>query len=53
MNVRLKHRLAAVLAAASLAAGAGHALAQVSLDEPPLDEHAAKRLDRMEKAMKE
>jgi TolA-binding protein len=40
------------LAAAVLAAGAGQALAQVSLDEP-LDEHAAKRLDRMEKAMKE
>ena len=31
---------------------AGHAMAQTSLDEP-LDEHAAKRLDRMEKAMKE
>jgi tol-pal system protein YbgF len=52
MNVRLKHQLAAALAAASLAAGAGHALAQVPLDEP-LDERAAKRLDRMEKAVKE
>ncbi len=30
----------------------GRAAAQVSLDEP-LDEHGAKRLDRMEKAMKE
>lgn len=30
----------------------GHALAQTSLDDP-LDEHAAKRLDRMEKAMRE
>jgi TolA-binding protein len=36
----------------SLAASALPALAQVSLDEP-LDERAAKRLDRMEKAMKE
>jgi len=52
MKDRLKHRLMAALAAISLAAGAGHALAQVSLDEP-LDEHAAKRLDRMEKAVKE
>jgi TolA-binding protein len=41
-----------VLVALFLAAGAGNALAQVPLDEP-LDEHAAKRLDRMEKAMKE
>ncbi len=52
MKGRLKHRLAAALTAACLAAGAGHALAQVSLDEP-LDERSAKRLDRMEKAMKE
>ena len=52
MKDRLKHRLMAALAAISLAAGAGHALAQVSLDEP-LDERSAKRLDRMEKAMKE
>jgi TolA-binding protein len=52
MNERLKHRLMAALAAISLAAGAGHAFAQVSLDEP-LDERSAKRLDRMEKAMKE
>jgi TolA-binding protein len=47
-----RNAAAAALAAIFLAAGAGHALAQVSLDEP-LDEHAAKRLDRMEKAMKE
>jgi TolA-binding protein len=57
MNVRLKLRLAAALscvcmAATCLAVGAGHALAQVPLDEP-LDERAAKRLDRMEKAIKE
>ena len=52
MKDRLKHRLMAALAAICLAAGAGHALAQVSLDEP-LDERSAKRLDRMEKAMKE
>ena len=52
MKDRLKHRLAAALAAVSLTVGAGHALAQVSLDEP-LDERASKRLDRMEKAMKE
>jgi tol-pal system protein YbgF len=44
--------MAPVLVAAFMAASAGSALAQVPLDEP-LDEHAAKRLDRMEKAMKE
>jgi TolA-binding protein len=47
-----RHAAASALAAIFLAASAGHAIAQVSLDEP-LDEHAAKRLDRMEKAMKE
>ncbi len=52
MTQAIKTWLTPVLAAAFLAVGAGHALAQVSLDEP-LDEHAAKRLDRMEKAMKE
>lgn len=57
MRDRLKHRLAAALTcmclgAACLAAGAGHAFAQVALDEP-LDERSAKRLDRMEKAVKE
>jgi tol-pal system protein YbgF len=49
----LKHGLAAVLAAACVAGGADRALSQVSLDEPPLDEHAAKRLDRIEKAVRE
>ncbi len=48
---RGRRRLTA-LAAILLVASAGQALAQVPLDEP-LDEHAAKRLDRMEKAMKE
>jgi TolA-binding protein len=43
---------ALLLAGGFVAASAGLALAQVSLDEP-LDEHAAKRLDRMEKAVKE
>jgi TolA-binding protein len=52
MNDRLKHRLAAALAAVSLVAGAGHGFAQVSLDEP-LDDRSVKRLDRMEKAVKE
>ncbi len=52
MSHRTHHAAASALAAILLAASAGHALAQVSLDEP-LDEHAAKRLDRMEKAMKE
>ena len=47
-----RERLLAALAVLWLAGGAGHAIAQVSLDEP-LDERAAKRLDRMEKAMKE
>jgi TolA-binding protein len=36
-----------------VAGGAYHAVAQVSLDAPPLAESDAKRLDRMEKAMKE
>lgn len=48
----MKPGLVTVLAAASLSLAAGRATAQVSLDEP-LDEHAAKRLDRMEKAVKE
>ena len=52
MKDRLKYRLMAVLAAVSLAGDAGHALAQVPLDEP-LDERSAKRLDRMEKAVRE
>jgi tol-pal system protein YbgF len=47
------HRRRAALAAAALVlAVAGHVAAQVSLDQP-LDEHSAKRLDRMEKAMRE
>lgn len=45
-------RLAALAAAAFALALAGHAAAQVSLDAP-LDEHSAKRLDRMEKAFRE
>ena len=53
MPDRLKLRVIATLAAAALVLGSGHLRAQVSLDEPPLDEHAAKRLDRLEKAMKE
>ncbi len=52
MRVSMKSRLAPVLVAAFLAAGAGHALAQTPLDEP-LDDRGAKRLDRMERAMKE
>ena len=43
----------AILACAALAGGTVQAIAQVSLDEPPLDEHDAKRVDRMEKAMRE
>src|SRR5205823_14696222 len=43
---------AAVFLVVSLLAVGGHAVAQVSLDEP-LDERSAKRLDRMEKAMRE
>jgi len=52
MTDRRQARLAPALIVACLVLAGGHALAQVSLDEP-LDEHAAKRLDRMEKAMKE
>ncbi len=47
-----RDRLFGLLAAALVAVSALPVRAQVSLDEP-LDEHAAKRLDRMEKAMKE
>ncbi len=47
-----RDRLFGLLAAALVAASSLPVHAQVSLDEP-LDEHAAKRLDRMEKAMKE
>jgi len=36
-----------------LAGATQAAVAQVSLDEPPLDEHDAKRVDRIEKAVKE
>jgi TolA-binding protein len=43
----------AALALAFLAGGVDRAAAQVSLDTPPLAESDAKRLDRMEKAMKE
>ncbi|MGI8841266.1 MAG: tetratricopeptide repeat protein [Caulobacteraceae bacterium] len=47
------HRRLAALAGAALALMlAGEAVAQVPLDES-LDEHSAKRLDRMEKAMRE
>jgi TolA-binding protein len=47
-------RLTPALAACILLAGqAPRAFAQVSLDEPPLDEHDAKRVDRMEKALRE
>jgi TolA-binding protein len=43
----------AAAACAILAGAAPTALAQVSLDEPPLDEHDAKRVDRIEKAVRE
>ncbi len=47
-----RRRLGALIGVALALTLAGHVAAQVSLDEP-LDEHAAKRLDRMEKAMRE
>jgi TolA-binding protein len=50
--MRARRLTQAVLAVCLAAVLAGGAPAQVSLDEP-LDEHAAKRLDRMEKAMRE
>jgi TolA-binding protein len=52
VSCRLRNALLPVLAVICLTAGAGSAFAQVPLDEP-LDEHAAKRLDRIEKAVKE
>jgi len=52
MKVRLTPWLAPTLIAVCIVFAAAPAVAQVPLDEP-LDEHAAKRLDRMEKAIKE
>jgi TolA-binding protein len=46
-----RNRLGA-LATCALALCASHALAQTSLDDP-LDDHSAKRLDRMEKVVRE
>ena len=43
----------AALVCLAMGGGTVQALAQVSLDAPPLDEHDAKRVDRMEKAMRE
>lgn len=46
-------RLTLFLAASAVALGiGGHAFAQTSLDDP-LDDHSAKRLDRMEKVLRE
>jgi TolA-binding protein len=47
-----RNRLGALAAAGALALCAGHALAQTPLDDP-LDDHSAKRLDRMEKVVRE
>jgi TolA-binding protein len=47
-----RNRLGALAAACALALGASHALAQTSLDDP-LDDHSAKRIDRMEKVVRE
>ena len=52
MTRRLRTAAAASLAVVVLAGATGPALAQVPLDTP-LDEHSAKRVDRLEKAMKE
>ncbi len=43
---------AATFGACALVLG-GQALAQISLDQPPLDQNSVKRLDRMEKSLKE
>ena len=48
----LDRRLAALAGAAFAVALAGHVAAQTALDDS-LDEHSAKRLDRMEKVVKE
>jgi TolA-binding protein len=51
---RRTRRLACGLGALALLAGAAQqAAAQVSLDEPPLKENDAKRLDRIDKAVRE
>lgn len=49
----LRRLILAAAACASLAELGAQAIAQVSLDEPPLDEHDAKRVDRIEKAVRE
>ena len=48
----VRHRLGALAAAGALALCAGHAQAQTALDDP-LDDHSAKRVDRMEKVVRE
>ncbi|HSZ51941.1 MAG TPA: tetratricopeptide repeat protein [Caulobacteraceae bacterium] len=54
MTRRRARRLACGLGAVALLGGTVHeAAAQVSLDEPPLGENDAKRLDRIEKAVRE
>jgi len=50
--MRLPHRLATVAGAIFVVTLAGHVAAQTALDDT-LDEHSAKRLDRMEKVVKE
>jgi TolA-binding protein len=47
-----RNRLGALAVAGAVALCAGHALAQTALDDP-LDDHSAKRLDRMEKVVRE
>ena len=47
-----RSRLGILAASAVLALAAGHSLAQTALDDP-LDDHSAKRLDRMEKVVRE
>lgn len=53
MSARRLPALAQGLVLALALAGSGMAQAQTSLDQPPLDERAAARLDRMEKVVRE
>jgi TolA-binding protein len=50
--VRVRFRLKALAVAGVLSLFAGSALAQIALDDP-LDDHSARRIDRMEKVVRE
>ena len=52
MSAGVQLNVAGLVFGACLVTGAGHALAQTSLDDP-LDDHSAKRVERIEKVVRE